>query len=215
MSARFCAALSCRHALSAVRIAEARGHGEREARPGAARASGQPSPPESEVDLQRLARGVSRVGLDQGIIDALFFEPGEEEVPPFVRRHRARNARLGCVAGQHFAHAPIRVLVLAHGLEQVDGPFRRNPAGVVYTYWVYLTWLPGYLETSRHLSILKTGFVAAIPYLVGIIGVPLGGLLSDWLLKRGIAPINARRIPIIVGTLISRSRLSRRSTCPV
>ena len=189
MSARFCAALSCRHALSAVHIAEARGHGEREARPGAARASGQPSPPKSEVDLQRLARGVSRVGLDQGIIDALFFESGEEEVPPFVRRHRARNAHLGCVAGQLFAH----------GLEQVDGPFRRNPAGLVYTYWVYLTWLPGYLETSRHLSILKTGFVAAIPYLVGIIGVPLGGLLSDWLLKRGIAPINARRIPIIVG----------------
>ena len=37
---------ACRHARSAVRIAEARGHGEREARPGAAGASGQPSPPE-------------------------------------------------------------------------------------------------------------------------------------------------------------------------
>jgi hypothetical protein len=64
------------------------------------------------VDFQRLARGVSRVGLNEGLIDALFFEPGKEEVPPFMRRHRARNPSLGSVAGQHLAHPTIESLRL-------------------------------------------------------------------------------------------------------
>lgn len=74
--------------------------------------------------------------------------------------------------------------------------------GVVYVYWVYLTWLPGYLETSRHLTILKTGFVASIPYLVGMVGVLVGGYVSDLLIKRGLSPINARRIPIVGGAIL-------------
>jgi sugar phosphate permease len=74
--------------------------------------------------------------------------------------------------------------------------------GVVYVYWVYLTWLPGYLEDDRHLTILKTGFVASIPYLVGMVGVLLGGYISDLLIGRGMSAINARRIPIIAGALI-------------
>lgn len=60
----------------------------------------------------------------RGIINALFFEPGEEEVPPFVGRHRTRNPCLNCIAGQHLAHTPIGVFVLAYRLEQVYCPFR-------------------------------------------------------------------------------------------
>jgi sugar phosphate permease len=74
--------------------------------------------------------------------------------------------------------------------------------GVVYVYWVYLTWLPAYLEDQRHLSIFKTGFVSSIPYLVGIVGVLAGGYVSDLLVRRGMSGINARRIPIIAGALI-------------
>ncbi len=69
---------------------------------------------------------MSRVRLDQGVIDTLLFEPGKEKVPPFVGRHRARNPCLSRVTGQHFAHAPICVLVLAYRLEQVDRPFRSH-----------------------------------------------------------------------------------------
>jgi hypothetical protein len=35
--------------------------------------------------------------------------------------------------------------------------------GIVYMGWLYLAWLPGYLELQRHMSIPKTGIVAAIP----------------------------------------------------
>jgi MFS family permease len=74
--------------------------------------------------------------------------------------------------------------------------------GTTYVVWVYLTWLPGYLEDSRHLTVLKTGFVAAIPYLAGILAPPLGGWWSDRRLRAGRPPIAARRIPIITGSLL-------------
>src|SRR5205085_10669820 len=67
--------------------------------------------------------------------------------------------------------------------------------GTTYVVWVYLTWLPGYLEDGRHLTVLKTGFVAAIPYLAGILAPPLGGWWADRRLRAGRAPIAARRIP--------------------
>ena len=43
------------------------------------------------IDLQRLPTLMARVRLDQGIIDTLLFEPGEQEMPPFVRGHGTGN----------------------------------------------------------------------------------------------------------------------------
>lgn len=49
-----------------------------------------------------------------------------------------------------------------------------------YTLWVYLTWLPTYLVTSRGFSLLKMGMYAALPLLGGMVGDMVGGLLSDY-----------------------------------
>ena len=46
-------------------------------------------------------------------------------------------------------------------------------------YWGLLTWLPTYLYLDRHVSILKMGWGAAVPYLGGIPGMLLGGWLAD------------------------------------
>ena len=73
--------------------------------------------------------------------------------------------------------------------------------GVVYMNWLYLTWLPGYLEIERHMSIMKTGVVAAIPFGFGVIGSVGGGWIADWLMRRGFSPISSRKIPVIVGVL--------------
>jgi sugar phosphate permease len=75
--------------------------------------------------------------------------------------------------------------------------------GLVYTMWTFLTWLPGYLETERGLSLLKTGWVASIPFLVGIIGVPLGGIISDYFIRKGYQPIKARKIPLVGGAILA------------
>src|SRR6185312_16071712 len=42
--------------------------------------------------------------------------------------------------------------------------------GVIYVLWLYSTWLPGYLEIERHLSIRSAGFVSAIPFALSIGG---------------------------------------------
>ena len=58
-------------------------------------------------------------------------------------------------------------------------------AGYLYIYYVFATWLPGYLVLQRHMSIQTTGVVGIIPFLVGAICVVLGGWTSDHLIRRG------------------------------
>jgi sugar phosphate permease len=70
--------------------------------------------------------------------------------------------------------------------------------GVVYMGWLYLAWLPGYLEMQRHMSIPKTGIVASIPFAFGVLGSIGGGWIADWLMRLGISPINSRKIPVII-----------------
>ena len=71
--------------------------------------------------------------------------------------------------------------------------------GEVYMGWVYQAWLPGYLEIQHHMSIGKTGFVAAIPWVFGVLGSVIGGNLADRLVRRGWAPITAYKLPIVIG----------------
>jgi sugar phosphate permease len=73
--------------------------------------------------------------------------------------------------------------------------------GVVYMGWLYLAWLPGYLEMQRHMSIPKTGIVAAIPFAFGVLGSIGGGWIADWLMRRGFSQVNSRKTPIIIGLL--------------
>jgi MFS family permease len=74
---------------------------------------------------------------------------------------------------------------------------------VNYTTWLYLSWLPGYLQTERHLTIARTGWVAVIPYLCGTIGSLVSGGAANRLIRRGTAPIRACKILIIGGMLCS------------
>src|SRR5664280_2591590 len=71
------------------------------------------------VDLQRGAGRVSGVGLDQGVVDALGFEPGEQEVPEPVRCHVVWEPGRGGVAGEQRADAASGVGLLPRALEQV------------------------------------------------------------------------------------------------
>lgn len=76
--------------------------------------------------------------------------------------------------------------------------------GINYTFWVFLTWLPGYLRTARGLSLMQTGWFASIPFIAGMFGVPLGGFLSDYLIKKkGFAPIKARKTIIVSAAIVA------------
>ena len=70
------------------------------------------------------------------------------------------------------------------------------------TYF-FITWFPIYLVQARHMSILKSGFAAALPALCATVGGVLGGVSSDTMLRRGRSLTYARKTPIIAGMLLS------------
>jgi ACS family glucarate transporter-like MFS transporter len=58
------------------------------------------------------------------------------------------------------------------------------------------------------MSILKAGFVAVLPALFGFIGGILGGIFSDFLLRKGASLSVARKTPIVLGMLMSTSMIA-------
>ena len=74
------------------------------------------------------------------------------------------------------------------------------------TYF-FLTWFPVYLVTERHMTILKAGFIAALPAIAGFLGGILGGIISDKMIKSGYSLSAARKTPIVCGMLLSMSMI--------
>ena len=74
------------------------------------------------------------------------------------------------------------------------------------TYF-FLTWFPVYLVQQRGLSILNAGLVASVPALCGFAGGILGGLFSDGLLRRGVSLTAARKVPIVMGMILSMTMI--------
>lgn len=70
------------------------------------------------------------------------------------------------------------------------------------TYF-FITWFPVYLVQQRHMSVLNAGFVASIPAICGFAGGVLGGVWSDWLLRRRWSLTSARKTPIVAGMAMS------------
>ncbi len=74
------------------------------------------------------------------------------------------------------------------------------------TYF-FITWFPVYLIKGKGLEVLQAGFVAAVPALCGFIGGILGGVISDWLMRKTGSLTLARKTPIVAGMLMSMTIL--------
>lgn len=74
------------------------------------------------------------------------------------------------------------------------------------TYF-FITWFPVYLVQARGMTILKAGFAASVPAIFGFVGGVLGGVISDYLLKKGYSLSVARKVPIVLGMLLSMSMI--------
>ncbi len=75
--------------------------------------------------------------------------------------------------------------------------------GINYTVWLYMSWMPNYLEEERHLSLSATGTIAMIPFFGGGIGMFLGGLIADFIIRRGVPPIKSHRAILVSGMICS------------
>lgn len=75
--------------------------------------------------------------------------------------------------------------------------------GVIYTMWLYGSWLPDYLHSVHHLSLRQVGIWAAVPQLCGFGGALLGGGGAQYLARRGIPPIASCTRPLIAAMLLA------------
>ena len=80
--------------------------------------------------------------------------------------------------------------------------------GINYTNWLYTAWIPGYLQTARHLSLARTGWLASIPFLCGAAGMMLSGVSADGFARRGFRLTTVHRTQIIVGMIVSAASTS-------
>lgn len=60
-------------------------------------------------------------------------------------------------------------------------------------WYFYLFWVPDYLQRVRGLSLAEIGMYAWIPFVAADAGALGGGALSDFLIRRGFTPQQARR----------------------
>ncbi|MDR3562233.1 MAG: MFS transporter [Negativicutes bacterium] len=76
-------------------------------------------------------------------------------------------------------------------------------AGYLFIYFVFITWMPSYLVLERKMSILNTGFVAMLPFLVAVFSGIYSGWLADRWISRGGDLTTVRRTFIVGGFLFS------------
>ncbi len=67
----------------------------------------------------------------------------------------------------------------------------------------FLTWFPTYLVKERGMAFIKAGFMASLPFIAATVGVILGGIVSDTLVKRTGSLTIGRKTPVVAGLLLS------------
>ena len=72
-----------------------------------------------------------------------------------------------------------------------------------YMYYLFITWLPAYLVMDRGFTIIKMGWYASMPWIFTFCALPLVGILSDRLIKRGMTVTNSSKGMIITGHAVA------------
>ena len=80
------------------------------------------------------------------------------------------------------------------------------------TLWFFLTWFPTYLVKYRGMDFLQSGLLVSLPFFAAFCGVLCSGLASDWLVRRGASVGLARKLPIVLGLLISTTMVGANFT---
>jgi ACS family glucarate transporter-like MFS transporter len=66
--------------------------------------------------------------------------------------------------------------------------------GYIFIFWFYL-----YLVQVRHFSLVEGALVSSLPWVLSAISIPLGGLVSDRLVRGRLGPVWGRRLIPVLG----------------
>jgi len=66
--------------------------------------------------------------------------------------------------------------------------------GYIFIFWFYL-----YLVQVRHFSLVEGALVSSLPWVLSAVSIPLGGLISDRLVRGRLGPVWGRRLIPVVG----------------
>ena len=119
--------------------------------------------------LPALTAGVSWLALREHHAPAAIAPPGDP------------NAVRGRLATRSFA-----LLTASYTLQ--------GYVGYIFVFWFYL-----YLVQVRHFDVLQGAWVSMLPWLLSIVSIPLGGIISDRLVESRLGLTWGRRIVPMVG----------------
>jgi ACS family hexuronate transporter-like MFS transporter len=69
-------------------------------------------------------------------------------------------------------------------------------------WYFYSFWFPEYLKRARHFDLASIGKVAWIPFFVAGLGNILGGVLSGWLMRRGLSTTVSKKTAVTFFALL-------------
>jgi sugar phosphate permease len=75
---------------------------------------------------------------------------------------------------------PWRILLSSPAMWCICGQHIFRAAGYIF----YASWFPTYLREARGVTLQDSGNLASLPLAAVIVGSPLGGIVSDWILNR-------------------------------
>lgn len=109
---------------------------------------------------------------------------------------RVSAAQTGVSAG------PVSILRSRTAWQFFAARLLTDPVPYFFTFW-----LPQYLRETRGFSVALIGMIAWIPFLAADIGGLSGGAISDWLVRRGLTPAQARRRMMTVAACLTPATL--------
>lgn len=72
-----------------------------------------------------------------------------------------------------------------------------------YILYFFLTWFPSYLSMAKGLNIAEMSIASSIPWLLGSVGMVMGGAVSDYIYKKSGRLLFSRKLLIVVGLIAS------------
>jgi ACS family glucarate transporter-like MFS transporter len=72
-----------------------------------------------------------------------------------------------------------------------------------YVGYIFVSWFYLYLVQERHFGLLSGAWMSSMPWILSIISIPLGGLISDRLAAGRSGPVWGRRIVPLTGMALS------------